>query len=248
MTLMNTRITELFGIRVPIVQVGSSTAAMPAEDAAAISEAGALGMLSLVAQPTPVALAQEIERCRRRTARPFGISLVTAGAAAPVEPYLDVVIDSGIQVLETGGELPPIAIEKLKRHRVRILHRCTSLRAALSAERSGVDAIAIADHAGIDRTGDDARHGFALIADAARALRIPVVACGLDMDGSGMAAALALGAEGVGMELRFRENAGATSGLPACDELLQRIEDECRAALGRASRLVQSGSPIAASA
>lgn len=221
---MKTRITQLLGTRYPIVQGGMQWVGT-AELASAVSNAGALGVLTALTQPTPEALAREIARCRELTDRPFGVNLTILPSVKPppYEAYVDVVIDSGVKVLETAGNNPKGFIEKLKRHGVRIVHKCTSVRHALSAERNGVDAVSIDGFECAGHPGEDDVPGLVLIPLAARALRIPVIASGGIADGRGMAAALTLGAEGVNMGTRF------------CATVEAPIHDEIKQALVRAS-------------
>ncbi len=201
---MKTRVTELLGIRYPIIQGGMMWVGR-AELAAAVSNAGGLGILTALTQPTPQALAEEIERCRDMTDRPFGVNLTILPSAAPppYEAYLDTVIASGVKILETAGNSPKAFIDKARAAGVRILHKCTSVRHALSAERHGVDIVSIDGFECAGHPGEDDIGGLILIPIAARALKIPVVASGGIGDGRGMAAALALGAEGVNMGTRF---------------------------------------------
>ncbi len=177
---MKTRITELLGTRYPILQETRT-----AERAAAVSNAGGLGLLTALAQPNPEALAREIARCRGMTDRPFGVhlSILSAAGAPPYAEYLQAAIDSGVRVLETLGNSPAACVENARRRGVRIVHRCASLRHALSAERRGVDAMRI--------------DSPALIPLAARTLRIPVIAAWGHAHGRALASALAMGAEGV---------------------------------------------------
>lgn len=217
---MKTRITELLGTRYPIVQGGMQWVGT-AELASAVSNAGALGVLTALTQSTPEALAREIARCRGMTDQPFGVNLTILPATRPppYEAYLDAVIDSGVKVLETAGNSPKAFIEKLKRHGVRIVHKCTSVRHALSAERNGVDAVSIDGFECAGHPGEDDVPGLVLIPLAARALRIPVIASGGIADGRGMAAALALGAEGVSMGTRFC----ATAEAPIHEQIKQAL-------------------------
>src|SRR3990172_936379 len=221
---MKTRITELLGIRYPIIQGGMQWVGT-AELASAVSNAGGLGVLTALTQPTHEAFAREIQRCRDMTDQPFGVNLTILPSVnpPPYEAYLDAVIDSGVKVLETAGNSPKAFIEKLKRHGVRIIHKCTSVRHALSAERNGVDAVSIDGFECAGHPGEDDVPGLILFPLAAKALRIPVVASGGIADGRGMAAALALGAEGVNMGTRF------------CATVEAPIHDNIKQALVRAS-------------
>ena len=201
---MKTEVTRLLGIDYPIVQGGMQWVGL-AELASAVSNAGGLGILTALTQPTPEDLAREIERCRAMTDRPFGVNLTMLPAVAPppYERYLDVIIDSGITIVETAGNSPRAFVERMKAYGIRILHKCTSVRHALSAERAGVDIISIDGFECAGHPGEDDIPGLILIPAAVRALRIPVIASGGIADGRGMAAALALGAQGVNMGTRF---------------------------------------------
>jgi nitronate monooxygenase len=201
---MKTRITELLGIRYPIIQGGMMWVGR-AELAAAVSNAGGLGIVTALTQPTPEALAQEIERCREFTDRPFGVNLTILPSInpPPYERYLDVILDSGVRVLETAGNNPRAFIERAKAAGVTVIHKCVAVRHALSAERDGVDAVSIDGFECAGHPGEDDISGLVLIPAAVRKLRVPVIASGGIADGRGLAAALALGAEGVNMGTRF---------------------------------------------
>lgn len=201
---MKTEVTRLLGIDYPIVQGGMQWVGL-AELASAVSNAGGLGILTALTQPTPEDLAREIQRCRGMTDRPFGVNLTMLPAVTPppYERYLDVIVDSGITIVETAGNSPRAFVERMKAHGIRILHKCTSVRHALSAERAGVDIISIDGFECAGHPGEDDIPGLVLIPAAVRALRIPVIASGGIADGRGMAAALALGAQGVNMGTRF---------------------------------------------
>ncbi|WP_175650607.1 NAD(P)H-dependent flavin oxidoreductase [Pseudomonas sp. Marseille-P9899] len=201
---MNTRITKLLGISYPIIQGGMMWVGR-AELAAAVSNAGGLGIITALTQPDPQALAEEIARCRTLTSRPFGVNLTLLPSInpPPYEAYLDVIIESGVKVLETAGNNPREFIAKAKQAGLVVIHKCVAVRHALSAERNGVDAVSIDGFECAGHPGEDDISGLVLIPAAARRLSIPVIASGGIADGHGLAAALALGAEGVNMGTRF---------------------------------------------
>lgn len=201
---MKTRITKLLGIRYPIIQGGMQWVGR-AELASAVSNAGGLGVLTSLTQPTPEALASEIRRCREMTDKPFGVNLTILPSASPppYEAYLDAAIDSGVKILETAGNNPKAFIEKAKAAGVKIIHKCTSVRHALSAERNGVDAISIDGFECAGHPGEDDVGGLVLFATAAEQVKIPLISSGGIANGRGLAAALMLGAEGVNMGTRF---------------------------------------------
>ena len=176
-----------------------------AELASAVSNGGGLGILTALTQPTPEALVQEIARCRGMTDRPFGVNLTILPSIKPppYEAYLDAIIASGIRIIETAGNSPKEFIGKLKEHGLTVVHKCTSVRHALSAERYGVDVVSIDGFECAGHPGEDDTPGLILIPAAVKALKIPVLASGGIGSGSGMAAALALGAQGINMGTRF---------------------------------------------
>ena len=220
---MKTRVTELLGTRYPIIQGGMMWVGR-AELASAVSNAGGLGILTALTQPTPEALVQEIERCRAMTDRPFGVNLTILPSATPLpyEAYLEAIIGSGIKILETAGNNPKEFIAKANAAGVRIIHKCTAVRHALSAERSGVDAISIDGFECAGHPGEDDVGGLILFAAAAKKIKIPLIASGGIGDGRGMAAALVLGAEGVNMGTRFC----ATKEAPIHHNVKQMIVDK----------------------
>jgi NAD(P)H-dependent flavin oxidoreductase YrpB (nitropropane dioxygenase family) len=201
---MKTRITELLGIRYPIIQGGMQWVGR-AELAAAVSNAGGLGILTALTQQTPEALRDEIARTRTMTDRPFGVNLTILPAVKPppYAQYVQAILDGGIRIVETAGNSPRDFIDQFKAQGVKIVHKCTTVRHALSAERNGVDAVSIDGFECAGHPGEDDVPGLVLLPIAARALRIPIIASGGIADGRGMAAALALGAEGVNMGTRF---------------------------------------------
>lgn len=201
---MRTRVTELFGIRYPIVQGGMQWVGR-AELASAVSNAGGLGILTALTQPSPHALQAEIARCRQMTDKPFGVNLTILPSTnpPPYEAFLDAVLASGVRILETAGRSPKEFIAKAKAAGATIVHKCTAVRHALSAERAGVDAISIDGFEAAGHPGEDDVGGLVLFAAAARAVKVPLIASGGIGTGQGMAAAMMLGAEGVNMGTRF---------------------------------------------
>jgi NAD(P)H-dependent flavin oxidoreductase YrpB (nitropropane dioxygenase family) len=204
MTRMKTRVTEQLGIDVPIIQGGMQWVGL-AELASAVSNAGGLGLLTALTQPTPDDLRAEIARTRAMTDRPFGVNLTILPTIKPppYAEYVDAIIESGIKIVETAGNSPKDFIARFKAAGVAIVHKCTTVRHALSAERNGVDIVSIDGLECAGHPGEDDVGGLVLIPAAARVLKIPIVASGGIADGRGMAAALALGAEGVNMGTRF---------------------------------------------
>ncbi len=201
---MQTRVTRQLGIKYPIVQGGMQWIGL-AELASAVSNAGGLGILTALTQPTPEDLRREIARMRDMTDKPFGVNLTILPAAKmpPYAEYVEVIIDSGVRIVETAGNSPKDFIARFKAAGVTIVHKCTTVRHALSAERNGVDIISIDGLECAGHPGEDDVGGLVLIPAAVRALRVPVIASGGIADGRGLAAALVLGAEGVNMGTRF---------------------------------------------
>lgn len=201
---MKTRITELLGIRYPIIQGGMMWVGR-AEMAAAVSNAGGLGIVTALTAPTPAALAEEIQRCRRLTDQPFGVnlSLLPSITPPPYADYLQAAIDNGVKVLETAGNNPGDIIAQAKAAGMTVIHKCVAVRHALTAQRLGVDAVSIDGFECAGHPGEEDVPGLVLIPLAAQALSVPVIASGGIADGRGMAAALALGAEAVNMGTRF---------------------------------------------
>lgn len=201
---MKTRVTDMLGIQYPIIQGGMMWVGR-AELAAAVSNAGGLGIVTALTQPTPDDLAREILRCREMTDQPFGVNLTILPSAKPppYEAYLDAALDNGVKVLETAGNNPKEFILKAKARGVKIIHKCTAVRHALSAERNGVDAVSIDGYECAGHPGEDGIGCLILFALAARKVRIPLIASGGIADGRTMAAAFALGIEGVNMGTRF---------------------------------------------
>jgi nitronate monooxygenase len=201
---LRTRFTQLVGIEHPIVQGGMMWVGR-AELAAAVSNAGGLGLLTALTQPTPDDLRREIDRCRAMTDKPFGVNLTILPSITP-PPYAEyrrAIIDSGVTIVETAGHKPQEHVDDVKAHGVTVIHKCTAVRHALSAERMGVDAISIDGFECAGHPGEDDIPGLILIPAAADKVKIPMIASGGFGDGRGLAAALALGAEGINMGTRF---------------------------------------------
>jgi NADH:quinone reductase (non-electrogenic) len=201
---MKTRVTELLGIKYPIIQGGMQWVGT-AELASAVSNAGGLGILTALTQPTPDDLRKEIARCRTMTDKPFGVNLTILPTInpPPYAEYIKAIIDSGIRIVETAGNNPKDFAGKFKEHGLTIVHKCTSVRHALSAERHGVDIVSIDGFECAGHPGEDDVPNLILVPAAASALKIPVVASGGIGDGRAMAAVMALGAHGVNMGTRF---------------------------------------------
>jgi nitronate monooxygenase len=201
---IRTRITELLGIEHPIVQGGMMWVGR-AELASAVSNAGGLGILTALTQPTPDDLRREIDRCRTMTDKPFGVNLTILPSVSP-PPYAEyraAIIDSGVTIVETAGHKPQEHVEHFKSHGITVVHKCTAVRHALSAERMGVDAISIDGFECAGHPGEDDVPGLILIPAAADQVRVPMLASGGMGDARGLVAALALGAEGINMGTRF---------------------------------------------
>ncbi len=218
-----TRITEMLEIEHPIVQGGMQSVGY-AELASAVSNAGGLGILTALTQPSPQALREEIERCRSMTDKPFGVNLTVFPTinAPDYNAYADAIIDGGIKIVETAGT--PAVREiwaRLKPHGITILHKCTAVRHALSAERAGCDVISIDGFECAGHPGEDDIPGLILIPAAADKVKIPMLASGGIGDGRGMAAALSLGADGINMGTRFC----ATQEAPIHDNVKQAYID-----------------------
>ena len=218
-----TRITEMLGIEHPIVQGGMMNVGY-AELASAVSNAGVLGIITALTQPTPAALRDEIERTRAMTSKPFGVNMTIFPTvnSPDYKAYAQAIIDGGVKVVETAGTPAVREIwEMLKPHGIRILHKCTAVRHALSAEKAGVDVISIDGFECAGHPGEDDIPGLILIPAAADKVKIPMLASGGFGDGRGLVAALALGAEGINMGTRFC----ATKEAPIHDAVKQAYVD-----------------------
>lgn len=202
---MKTRITELLEIEHPIVEGGMQSVGV-AELAAAVSEAGALGMITALTFPSAAALREEIERTRAMTSKPFGVNISVFPTMNPPDypGIVKAIVDGGIRVVETAGHAQVQEIwDLLRPHKIRIIHKCTSVRHALSSQKRGVDAVSIDGFECAGHPGEDDTPGLVLIPAAADKLDIPLLASGGIADGRGLVAALALGADGINMGTRF---------------------------------------------
>jgi NADH:quinone reductase (non-electrogenic) len=202
--MIRNRVTAMLGIRYPIIQGGMQWVGR-AELVAAVSNAGGLGVLTGLTQPTPEKLREEIERTRSMTDKPFGVNLTILPAVnpPPYDQYMDVIIDSGVKIVETAGNNPKRFVSRLKANGIVSIHKCVNVRHAVSAEKCGVDIVSIDGFECAGHPGEDDVPGLVLIPIAAKRLKIPILASGGIGDGRGFAAALVLGAEGINMGTRF---------------------------------------------
>jgi NADH:quinone reductase (non-electrogenic) len=223
---VKTAITEMFGIRHPIIQGGMHFVGF-AELAAAVSNAGGLGIVTGLTQRTPELLAREIARCREMTDKPFGVNLsfLPSVNPRPYPEYIAAIIEGGIKIVETAGRNPEQYLPPLKQAGIKIIHKCTSVRHSLKAERIGCDAVSVDGFECGGHPGEDDVPNMILLPRAADELKIPFVASGGMADGRSLVAALALGAAGMNMGTRFI----ATKEAP--------VHDNVKAAIVAASEL-----------
>jgi NADH:quinone reductase (non-electrogenic) len=219
-TVLATRFTELFGVDHPIVQGGMQWVGR-AELVAAVANAGALGFITALTQPTPEALVDEIRRCRELTDRPFGVNLTILPAInpPPYDEYRQAIVESGVTVVETAGFNPAEHLPDFQAAGIRVIHKTTSVRHAATAQRIGVDAVSIDGMDCAGHPGEDDIPGLVLIPAAAERITIPIIASGGFADGRGLVAALALGADAVNMGTRFM----CTVESPIHDNVKKRI-------------------------
>lgn len=201
---MKTRITELFGIEHPIIQGGMHFVGF-AELAAAVSNAGGLGIITGLTQKTPADLANEIARCRDMTDRPFGVNLtfLPSFAAPPYPEYIKAIIEGGVKIVETAGRNPQPYLPYLKDAGIKVIHKCTSVRHSLKAETIGCDAVSVDGFECGGHPGEDDIPNMILLPRAAEELSVPFVASGGIGNAQQLVAALAMGADGVNMGTRF---------------------------------------------
>lgn len=218
--MISTRFTETFGIEHPIVQGGMQHVGV-AELVAAVADAGALGFLTALTQPSPEALTREIARTRGMTDRPFGVNLTILPTLKPVpyEEYAQAVVESGIAIVETAGNNPQPFLPRFKAAGIKVIHKCTSVRHAVKAETIGCDAVSIDGFECAGHPGEDDIPGLVLIPCAADRVSIPMIASGGFGDARGLVAALALGADGMNMGTRFM----ATREAPVHEDIKRQL-------------------------
>ena len=202
--MLKTRITDLFGIEHPVIQGGMQWVGY-AELVSAVSNAGALGILTALTQPTPEDLVKEIQRTREMTDKPFGVNLTVLPTInpPPYEEYAQAIVGSGVKIVETAGRSPEPFMELFKEYDVKVIHKCTSVRHALKAQSVGVSAITIDGFECAGHPGEDDIPSLVLLPQAAEALDVPVAGCGGFSDAKSLVAALALGGEAIVMGTRF---------------------------------------------
>ncbi|GAA97520.1 uncharacterized protein L969DRAFT_91433 [Mixia osmundae IAM 14324] len=221
--MISTELTRLLGIRVPVVQGGMQWVGLP-QLAGAVSEAGGLGILTALTQPSPDALRQAIRDTRKITSKPFAVNLTFLPTISP-PPYMDyakVVVEEGVKIAETAGgpDAKPI-IQYYKQNNVFVIHKCTSIRHALSAQKLGVDMLSVDGFECAGHPGEDDIGGLVLLARAAQELKVPFLASGGFANGQGLAGALALGACGINAGSLFM----ATDEAPIHDNIKKIIVD-----------------------
>ncbi len=217
---MKTRITELFGIEHPIIQGGMHFVGF-AELAAAVSNAGGLGIITGLTQKTPQDLANEIARCRDMTDRPFGVNLTfLPSVTTPDYPgYIDAIINGRVRIVETAGRNPQAHLPRLKEAGIKVIHKCTSVRHSLKAQSIGCDAVSVDGFECGGHPGEDDIPNMILLPRAADELEIPFVSSGGMADARSLVASLAMGAEGMNMGTRFI----ATQEAPVHEEVKKAI-------------------------
>jgi len=220
--MIQTRFTDTFGIEHPIVQGGMQNVGI-AELVSAVANAGALGFLTALTQPSPEALTAEIARTRSMTDKPFGVNLTILPTLKPVpyEEYAQAIAESGVKIVETAGNNPQPFLPGFQAAGIKVIHKCTSVRHATKAESIGCDAVSIDGFECAGHPGEDDIPGLILIPCAADQISVPMIASGGFGDARGLVAALALGADGMNMGTRFM----ATREAPIHDNIKQQLVD-----------------------
>jgi nitronate monooxygenase len=226
---MKTRITEMFGIEHPIIQGGMHYVGF-AELAAAVSNAGGLGIITGLTQRTPENLAKEIRRCKEMTNKPFGVNLTFLPAITPPDypGFVRTIIEEGIKIVETAGNNPQQVMPFFKEAGIKVIHKCTSVRHSKKAESIGCDAVSVDGFECGGHPGEDDVPNFILLPRAAEELKIPFVASGGMADGRSLVAALALGADGMNMGTRFMATKEAPIHQNVKDALVKATELDTR--------------------
>lgn len=217
---MKTKITDMLGIKHPIVQGGMHYVGL-ADLAAAVSNAGGLGIITGLTQGTPEKLAAEIARCKTLTDKPFGVNLTFLPSLTPPDypGLIESIIEGGVKVVETAGNNPAKWMPLLKENNIKVIHKCTSVRHALKAESIGCDAVSVDGFECGGHPGEDDVPNFILLPRAADELSIPFISSGGMADARSLVASLAMGAEGMNMGTRFI----ATKEAPVHDNVKQAI-------------------------
>ena len=202
--MIKTKITEMFGIKHPIIQGGMHYVGF-AEMASAVANAGGLGIITGLTQKSPEDLAKEIEKCHEMTDKPFGVNLTfLPGFQEPDYPgYIQAIVEGGIKIVETAGRSPEAYMPDLKGAGIKVIHKCTSVRHSLKAEKIGCDAVSVDGFECGGHPGEDDIPNMILLPRAAEELSIPFVASGGMGNGQQLAAALSMGADGINMGTRF---------------------------------------------
>ena len=226
---MKTRITELFQVKHPIIQGGMHYVGF-AEMAAAVSNAGGLGIITGLTQKTPVDLAAEIARCHDMTDKPFGVNLtfLPGFENPPYNEYITAIVDGGVKIVETAGRSPEAYMPAMKAADIKVIHKCTSVRHSLKAERIGCDAVSVDGFECGGHPGEDDIPNMILLPRAAEELTIPFVASGGIGNAKQLVAALALGADGINMGTRFMATQEAPIHQNVKDALVEASELDTR--------------------
>ncbi|KAF2501914.1 inosine monophosphate dehydrogenase [Lophium mytilinum] len=245
-----TALTEGLGIEIPVIQAGMQWVGY-AELSSAVSNAGGLGILTGLTQPTPEDLRKEIRKCRSMTNKPFGVNLTLLPAINPPDyaAYARVIIEEGVKIVETAGYSPGAIIKFLKTANIKILHKCTTVRHALSAEKLGVDFISMDGFEAAGHIGDTDIPNMVLLRRAAQSLHIPFIASGGFADGQGLAAALGLGACGINMGTRFMSTVESPIHINVKRAIVEGKEEDTELLLRKwknTSRLYKNGVAIEA--
>ena len=224
---MKTRLTELLEIEAPII-CGGMMRVGTADLAAAVSNAGGLGVMTALTCKTADGLREEIARCQSLTSKPFAVNITVGVVATPVDygEYIRVIVESGVKLVETAGRSPEPFMQAFKAAGIKVIHKCVTVRHALAAERIGVDVVSIDGFECAGHPGEHDIGGLVLFPAAADALTIPVVASGGIADGRGLAAALVLGCDGVNMGTRFMATKEAPIHQGIKDKIVEMDENQ----------------------